>query len=159
VTFDQLEQGDGTLKCRRSAKCLVVFGQRIDADEIRSLCPGYTGADAHVFQEAATKGVHILYDYALRKGINIILDGTFAYGNALDNIERRNVSKEVFIKSSVRARHNVNAAKEKFCNKLELNLLIKDFETDFEQLELNIDKIDPYLKQVYSEDELVALIS
>lgn len=164
---------------------------RIDADEIRSLCPGYTGADAHVFQEAATKGVHILYDYALRKGINIILDGTFAYGNALDNIERslkrgrkvevyfiyqdplqawdftkkreeierRNVSKEVFIKSSVRARHNVNAAKEKFGNKLELNLLIKDFETDFEQLELNIDKIDPYLKQVYSEDELVALIS
>ncbi len=164
---------------------------RIDADEIRSLCPGYVGADAHVFQEAATKGVHILYDHALKKSINVILDGTFAYGNALENIERslahtrkveiyfiyqdplqawnftkkreeiehRNVSKEVFIKSFMRSRENVNAAKVRFGSKVELNLLIKDFETDFEELALNIDKIDPHLKRAYNEDELAALIS
>lgn len=164
---------------------------RIDADEIRGLCPGYTGADAYVFQEAATKGVHILYDHALECGINIILDGTFAYKSALENIQRsltrgrkvevyfiyqdpvqaweftkkreviehRSVSKEVFIKSFLLARENVNAAKVKFGAQLELNLLIKDFEKDFEQLELNIERIDPYLRHMYSEDELVALIS
>jgi len=164
---------------------------RIDADEIRALCPGYAGANAHVFQEAATKGVHILYDYALKHGINVILDGTFAYKSSLENIERslsrgrkveiyfvyqdpiqaweftkkreaiehRNVLKEVFIKSSLLARENVHAAKAKFGNKIDLNLLIKDFEKDFDQLELNIERIDPYLRQVYSEEELVALIS
>ena len=61
---------------------------RIDADEIRTLCPGYTGANAHIFQKAATKSVNILYDYALHNGLHLILDGTFAYGNALENIKR-----------------------------------------------------------------------
>ena len=61
---------------------------RIDADEIRALCPGYTGANAHLFQKAATKGVHILYDHALHKKLHAILDGTFAYGDSIKNIQR-----------------------------------------------------------------------
>ncbi len=61
---------------------------RIDADEIRQLCPGYTGGNAHVFQKAATKGVNMLFDYALHKNIHAILDGTFAYADAPKNIER-----------------------------------------------------------------------
>lgn len=61
---------------------------RIDADEIRALCPGYTGANAHVFQRAATKGVNILYDHALHNNLHLILDGTFAYGDSLENIRR-----------------------------------------------------------------------
>ncbi|MEJ0053381.1 MAG: zeta toxin family protein [bacterium] len=61
---------------------------RIDADDIRMLCDGYTGANAHLFQSAANKGVNILYDYALEKNLNCILDGTFAYGNAPENISR-----------------------------------------------------------------------
>lgn len=61
---------------------------RIDADEIRALCPGYTGTNAHLFQKAATKGVNILYDFALHNNRHLILDGTFAYGNAIQNIER-----------------------------------------------------------------------
>src|SRR3989344_455976 len=61
---------------------------RIDADEIRSLCPGYTGTNAHVFQKAATKGVHMLFDYALKNDLNCILDGTFAYAGAIENIRR-----------------------------------------------------------------------
>lgn len=40
---------------------------RIDADEIRTLCPEYTGANAHVFQKAANKGVNTLFDYVLHK--------------------------------------------------------------------------------------------
>ena len=51
---------------------------RIDADEIRSMFDGYTGANAHIFQSACTIGVHKLYDYVLKRGFNAILDGTFA---------------------------------------------------------------------------------
>ena len=61
---------------------------RIDADEIRKLCSGYTGTNAHLFQKAANKGVNILYDYALENKLHVILDGTFAYGDAIKNIER-----------------------------------------------------------------------
>lgn len=65
---------------------------RIDADEIRILCPGYTGSNSHLFQKAANKGVNILFDYALGHGISCILDGTFAYGGAVENI-RRSIDK------------------------------------------------------------------
>lgn len=62
---------------------------RIDADEIRSWCPNYTGYNAHLFQRAATKGVHILFDYAIHKrNCHLILDGTFAYEDALNNVQR-----------------------------------------------------------------------
>ncbi len=30
----------------------------------------------------------MLYDYALEQGLNVILDGTFAYGDSIQNIER-----------------------------------------------------------------------
>ena len=61
---------------------------RIDADEIREFCPGYTGDNAHLFQKAASKGVNMLYDYVLLNKINAIMDGTFAYSEAIQNIER-----------------------------------------------------------------------
>lgn len=61
---------------------------RIDADEIRTICPGYIGTNAHLFQRAANKGVNLLYDHALHHDINCILDGTFAYGGAAENIQR-----------------------------------------------------------------------
>lgn len=163
---------------------------RIDADEIRGICEGYTGENAHIFQKAAVKGVHILYEYALKKNINVILDGTFAYKGALDNIERsldhgrkvdiyfvyqdpmqaweftkkreaiehRKVSKEIFIDSFFKAQENVNKAKEHFGSAIELNLIIKDFEKGFEQLEINISNIDHFIKKVYNKDELNKLL-
>lgn len=163
---------------------------RIDADEIRTICPGYLGSNAHVFQRAATKGVHILYTYALKNNINIIMDGTFAYSGAMENIKRsldygrkveiffvyqnplqawdftkkrealeqRKVSKEVFIEASIRAIENINKAKEIFGSKIELNLIIKDFEKDLEQLEINIENIDQYIKKGYTKDELEKLL-
>lgn len=81
----------GAGKTEVSKRLIEKFKQkpiRIDADEIRTLCPGYAGSNAHIFQKAATKGVNILYDHALHKNLNVILDGTFAYGDALKNIER-----------------------------------------------------------------------
>lgn len=61
---------------------------RIDADAIRAWCPDYKGSNAHVFQRAANKGVNILYDYALDKKLHAILDGTFAYKDWKNNIDR-----------------------------------------------------------------------
>lgn len=163
---------------------------RIDADEIRTQCPGYVGSNAHIFQRAANKGVNILYDYALHKNINVILDGTFAYTDAQTNIERslnhnrkveiffvyqdplqawdftkkreeierRKVSREIFINAFIKAKENVNYAKRYFGDSIELNILIKDFEANIGHLELNKTTVDPYLKKVYTRDELEKLI-
>ena len=62
---------------------------RIDADEIRELIPSYTGSNSDVVQGAASIGVDILYNYALKKKYNFLLDGTFAkFDIAHRNIER-----------------------------------------------------------------------
>jgi UDP-N-acetylglucosamine kinase len=64
---------------------------RIDADDIREMMReiGYNGANAELFQDAANKAVNILFDHANKKGgQNVLLDGTFAYGNWRENVER-----------------------------------------------------------------------
>ncbi|MEK7180062.1 MAG: zeta toxin family protein [Patescibacteria group bacterium] len=60
----------------------------IDADELRKICPGYIGTNAHIFQKAAVKGINILLDHALDNKLNFILDGTFAYADPIANIQR-----------------------------------------------------------------------
>jgi predicted ABC-type ATPase len=159
---------------------------RIDADDIRVIFPNYSGANSHIFQSACTIGVNKLFDYVLYNNINAILDGTFAYERAMENIERslkhnrlviiyylfqdpmvawtftkareekegRRVSKEVFIHSFVRARENVSMAKTHFGDRVELNLIIKDFTRNIEQLFDNIDCVDKYLPKVYTKEEL-----
>jgi hypothetical protein len=61
---------------------------RIDADDIRTIFPNYTGSNSHIFQRACTLGVNVLFDYVLHNNINAILDATFAYERAMENIER-----------------------------------------------------------------------
>lgn len=61
---------------------------RIDADDIREIVPGYTGLNAFIFQAAASKGINIIYDHVLHNNLNVILDGTFAYKNVEENIQR-----------------------------------------------------------------------
>jgi predicted ABC-type ATPase len=81
--------GAGKTEVSRSlVKRFEVQPVRIDADEIRKVCEKYSGDNSHLFQKAATKGVHILFDYALQHKIHAIIDGTFAYGDALNNIKR-----------------------------------------------------------------------
>lgn len=183
----------GAGKTEISKRLIKRFKQkpiRIDADEIRAFCNGYTGQNAHIFQKAATKGVHILLEHALKKNINMILDGTFAYNGALENIQRsldhkrkvevffiyqdplqaweftkkreaieqRKVSKEVFIDSFFKAQENANEAKKHFGTSIEMNLIIKDFEKNLEQFEINIPGIDSYIKKVYTKEELNTLL-
>lgn len=61
---------------------------RIDADEIRKLCDGYTGKNAHLFQSAASIGVETLYNHCLDQKLNMVVDGTFAHQKTTSNIEK-----------------------------------------------------------------------
>jgi UDP-N-acetylglucosamine kinase len=163
---------------------------RIDADDIREIFPNYTGDNSHIFQRACTTGVNKLFDYVLEHNLNVILDGTFAYERAMENIERslkrdrhviiyylfqdpaaawkftkireetegRRVSEEVFIRSFLRARENVNEAKAHFGEKIELNMIIKDFTKNIEKVFSNIKSIDKYLPKVYAIKELEEIL-
>lgn len=55
--------------------------------------------------------------------------------------EGRRVSKEVFINSFLRARVNVSQAKAHFGDEIILNLIIKDFTKNFEQVYPNVEAL------------------
>lgn len=183
----------GAGKTEWSRRLAEIFKQKpviIDADEIRKLIPGYFGKNAYLFQKAANKGVNILYDEARKKNFNIILDGTFAYGGALENIEnslrhnrnveiyfiyqdpllswsftkerekreKRNVPKDVFIKTYLKSVENVSKAKEKFGSKIKLNIVIKDFDKGLDSLELNKEKVENYIPKMYTKEDLERIL-
>jgi predicted ABC-type ATPase len=165
---------------------------RIDADEIRQMCPLYTGSNAHIFQKAANKGVNILFDHAIHKKLNLILDGTFAYAYAEENIKRsinkgrvvelwfvyqdpqiaweftktrektesRHVSKKVFMKSYFESKNNAKKVKDVFGEKISLNLLIKNYETNQEEFKLNINatQLDNFIPRSYTQVELESIL-
>lgn len=71
-----------------------------------------------------------------------------------ERVEHRRVSKEMFIDSFLGAIEKVNLAKATFGDKLNLNLITKDFTTGFERSEFKIERLDGYLPRVYSRGEL-----
>lgn len=81
----------GAGKTEFSRRLAESFNQKpvlVDADEIRKVIPNYSGKNAYLFQKAATKGVNLLYDYVCKNGLNVIIDGTFAYAQPVENIKR-----------------------------------------------------------------------
>lgn len=72
--------------------------------------------------------------------------------------EGRRISKDTFIEAFVNARENVNKAKSYFNNKVELNLIIKDFNNDSKKIEPDIINIDDYLPKIYTIDDLREII-
>ncbi len=164
---------------------------RIDADEVRKMIDGYMGSNSYIFQRACTEAVNNIFGHALKHSQNLILDGTFAYKNALENIERslkknrkvilyfiyqdpqkawevtkareaeegRRVHKEMFIDAYIQSRENVLQAKTHYQEKIELNLVIKEYpHTGSEKVVLNIESIDGHLAKVYTQEELERLI-
>ncbi len=164
---------------------------RIDADEIRKKIDGYVGSNSYIFQRACTEAVNNIFGHALKHNQNLILDGTFAYKKALDNIKKslkkkrkviiyfiyqdpqkawevtqareaeegRRVHKEMFIDAYLKSRENVLQAKMHYQEKIELNLVIKEYpHTGAEKVELNIASIDGYLTKVYTQEELESMI-
>ncbi len=62
---------------------------RIDPDELRSEFPGYTGANAWLFQKAVSVIVDKIHDLALDQRQSFLLDGTLArHDIAHRNVER-----------------------------------------------------------------------
>lgn len=62
---------------------------RIDPDELRNECPGYSGANAYLFQPAVSILVEKIHDQALEQSQSFVLDGTLShYDRALRNIKR-----------------------------------------------------------------------
>ena len=62
---------------------------RIDPDELRVEFPGYTGANAWLFQKAVSVLVDKIHDFALDQRQSFLLDGTLSrYEMARRNIER-----------------------------------------------------------------------
>ena len=82
----------GAGKTEVSKRLIELFGSnlpvRIDADDIRTMFPNYTGSNSHIFQRACTLGINILFNHVLHNNINASVDGTFAYERAMENIER-----------------------------------------------------------------------
>ena len=63
----------------------------IDTDTIRDFFKpvGYTGQNSNTFQKPASKGFSKLFDYALKKGLSIILDSNLSnISKATENIDR-----------------------------------------------------------------------
>lgn len=62
---------------------------RLDPDELRENIPGYTGANAWLYQSAAIKILERVHDLALDQQQSFILDGTLSsYTKSLNNISR-----------------------------------------------------------------------
>lgn len=61
---------------------------RIDGDEIRTILPGYISSNSSLFQGAISIGVSELINYCFKNKLNMLVDGTFASQNSLNNIER-----------------------------------------------------------------------
>ena len=62
---------------------------RIDADELRTMFPGYTGNNSYLFQPAVSVLVEKIHDMALKQKQSFLLDGTLSnYDKAKQNISR-----------------------------------------------------------------------
>jgi tRNA-binding EMAP/Myf-like protein len=163
---------------------------RIDADEIRKLCPGYNGYNAHLFQRAVSLGVDKLIDYVNKKKYNALVDGTFATDKSISNIDiaikkgreiyiyyiyqeplkaweftlkreklhSRKITKEAFVNAFIKARENVNNAKNLYKEKVNLNVIIKNYVNNIEKIYMNVQSIDNYVEFDYNEQTLSNII-
>lgn len=71
-----------------------------------------------------------------------------------EKLEKRFISKQLFIQSFLAAKQNVNKIKSVFASKITLNLIIKDLENDIAKYHINIDNVDSYLKCEYGSELL-----
>lgn len=81
----------GAGKTEISKSIITLFSSvptRIDADEFRSLIPGYDGSNSHLIQPAAALAVDKVLDIVIKNKLSFILDGTFAIKKSAMNIKR-----------------------------------------------------------------------
>lgn len=84
----------GAGKTEASIELIAKFGSpiiRIDPDELRSECPGYSGGNAWLFQKAVSVLVDKIHDLALEQRQSFVLDGTLSR----HDVAHRNVSRSL----------------------------------------------------------------
>lgn len=82
----------GAGKTEASIELIAKIGTpviRIDPDELRSECPGYSGTNAYLLQPAVSVLVEKIHDMVLEQRQSFVLDGTLSnYDRACNNIDR-----------------------------------------------------------------------
>lgn len=76
-----------------------------------------------------------------------------------EQVEGRHVSKEMFIKSFLLAKENVNKVKAVLKDQVELNLVEKNYLNELGKTRFKIDNVDSFLKKLYNKEELEELLS
>jgi UDP-N-acetylglucosamine kinase len=70
----------------------------------------------------------------------------------------RRISKATFIESFFKAKINVNQLKKDFGDKIQVFLVVKDYENNTQRTKFNIENIDNYLKIKYTKKSLTKKI-
>ncbi|QTE35883.1 zeta toxin family protein [Mucilaginibacter gossypii] len=78
---------------------------------------------------------------------------------AREQKDGRTIPREAFIEQYFAARKNVNALKKEFGNAIRVDLVIKNMEGTDVEYHRNVDVIDNYISEKYTQDDLEALIN
>ena len=71
-----------------------------------------------------------------------------------EKVEGRNVPKERFINAYFMARHNLIKVKEKFGERVEINILFKDYQNKISETHADTENIQMILPELYTKDFL-----
>lgn len=103
---------------------------------------------------------------ALRKGRKVEIYYLFQdprlawkFTQAREAIEGRYVPRDVFIDAFLLARQNVNEAKQTFREKINLNVVMKNFDAKNHNIYLNVNSVDDVFKTKYDKVQLEKLLS
>ena len=75
-----------------------------------------------------------------------------------NKIEKRDISKQVFINAFFSAKDNVNEVKEMLKDKIMVDLIIKNYENKDLKYHINIQNIDHHIKESYTAGQLKSLL-
>ncbi|MFA6974123.1 MAG: zeta toxin family protein [Parcubacteria group bacterium] len=73
---------------------------------------------------------------------------------AREFVEGRNIIKDKFVDQFFASRENVDKIKQEFGNKVKLNCIIKDKENKVEEIRLNVDNVDKFIKKYYNKKSI-----
>ena len=143
-----------------------------DTDEIRKICPNYSGRNSNLFQKASSKGIDILIDIAFKKNHSFILDGNFSNYELQDkNISRaikRDYEIEIYFvyRPLEIAKEYTRVREEKMGRKIPSNIFYQKFLDAIETVneiakkykDIKITFFDlhkDYYKQIDNLDEII----
>jgi len=76
-----------------------------------------------------------------------------------EEVEGRNIPKDRFIEQYFAARDTVNALKQKYGKKVQIDLLIKNIDGSDKSYHANIDNVDNHVKERYTRETLNDLLN